>query len=368
MRDNETRNNHKGGSARGGALWADDHPVLTALRSRRESGAVPGDRSDGFKIGLAVEGGGIRGVVSAAMLSALEDLGMTNSFDAVYSASSGAINAAYFMIGGSWYPLSIYYDDLTTRRFMDFRRFFRGNILDLDYAFGVVVDQLKPLSYEAVIRSPIPLRIAVTLADEIRTELVGDYTSAADLREALVASAWLPVALRGTTDFRGRRAVDGGVLTPHPYRLALDDGCTHVLSLSTRPMGSPPDRNSLAHRYGVWHLNRIRDGLGSAYLRAFRGYPAERDMLRERRMEAGDAPYVLDVAPLPWMPEVKRHEMDPGRIIAGARGAYEVMYCAVEGRDPGLLRSGGVRAVPRLTIVAKDDGGTDGRDVLRPNG
>lgn len=350
MRDSGTWN-----ARRGGALWADDHPVLAALRGRRESGAVPGGRADGFKIGLAVEGGGIRGVVSAAMLSALEDLGMTNAFDAVYSASSGAINAAYFMIGGSWYPLSIYYDDLTTRSFMDFRRFFRGNILDLDYAFGVVVDQLKPLSYEAVMKSPIPLRIAVTLADEIRTELVGDYTSAADLRAALVASAWLPVALRGTTDFRGRRAVDGGVLTPHPYRLALDDGCTHVLSLSTLPILPPRERMSLPNRYGVWHLNRIRRGLGTAYLRASRGYPAERRMLQERMTVPGDPPYVLDLAPLPWMPEVKRHEMDPGRIIAGARGAYEVMYCAIEGRDPGLIRSGGVRAVPRLTIVAKDD-------------
>jgi hypothetical protein len=58
---------------------------------------------------------------------------------------------------------------------------------------------------------------------------------------------------------------------------------------------------------------------------------------------------------MPWMPEVKRHEMDPGRIIAGARGAYEVLYCAIEGRDPEDIRTGRVRAVPRLTIVAKDD-------------
>lgn len=337
------------------APWLADHPVLEALRHRREKNDTPGSRSDDLKIGLAVEGGGIRGVVSAAMLSALEDLGFLGAFDAVYSASSGAINSAYFLIGGSWYPLSIYYDDLTTRKFVDFRRFFRGHILDLDYAFGVVVDQVKPLNYDAVIASPIPLHIAVTLADEIRTEVVSGYTSRADLRSALIASAWLPVAVRGTTDFRGKRAVDGGVLTPHPYRIALRDGCTHVLSLSTRPIRPPRERASLSQRYVGRHLNRIKEGLGTAYLTAMRSYRTERRMLQRRMIEPGEPPYVLDLAPLGWMPEVKRHEMDPGRIITGARGAYEVMYCAMERRDPALILDGHVRAVPRLTIVAKDD-------------
>lgn len=344
-------------------FWMPDHPVLEALRVRRKDGSAPGARSDGLKIGLAVEGGGIRGVVSGAMLGALEDLGLASAFDAVYSASSGAINSAYFLTGGSWYPLSIYYDDLTTRKFVDFRRAFRGSILDLDYAFSVVIDQLKPLDYEAVINSPIPLHIAVTLVDELRTEAVGSYTDRADLRSALMASAWLPVALRGTFDFRGRRAVDGGVLTPHPYRIALDDGCTHVLSLSTRPIRPPRDGLSLSQRYAGRHLNQIRAGLGAGYLAAVQKYRDERRVLQRRMTDPGEAPYVLDLAPLPWMPEVKRHEMDSGRIIAGARTAYEVMYCAIESLDATLISEGRVRAVPRLTMVARD-----GLSVTRDDG
>jgi predicted patatin/cPLA2 family phospholipase len=334
--------------------WLADHPVLEALWRRRKSGDAPGARSDDFKIGLAVEGGGMRGVVSAAMLCTLEDLGLTTAFDAVYSASSGAINSAYFLAGGCWYPLSIYYDDLLTREFVDFRRFLTGNVLNIDYAYGVVVDKLKPLDYEAVIASPVPLRIALTMVDELCTEVAHDFTSRADLRSALIGTAWLPVAVRGTTEFRGRRVVDGGVLTPHPYRLALDDGCTHVLSLSTRPIRAPRDRFSMSQRYAARHLNRIKGGLGSGYLEAIRGYRAERRMLQRKMLDPGDSPYVLDLAPLPWMPEVSRHEQDMGRIIAGAREAYEVMYCAVERRDPILIRDGGIRAVPRLTIVAKD--------------
>lgn len=337
-----------------GTFWATDHPVLEALRHRRDKGDKPGDRSDGLTIGLAVEGGGIRGVVSAAMLSALEDLGLTGAFDAVYAASAGAINSAYFLCGGCWYPLSIYYDDLTTREFVSVRRFFRGEILNLDYAFGVVFDKLKPLDYDKVIAADVPLNIAVTLADEMRTEVASDFTSRSDLRDALIASAWLPVAVKGTADFRGRRAVDGGVLTPHPYRLALDDGCTHVLSLSTRPIG-PPSGGALISAYAGRHLNRIRNGLGTRFVAAHRDYRRERIMLQRRMAEPGEAPYVLDLAPLPWMPEVKRLDMDPGRILAGARGAYEVMYCAIEGRDPALIRDGLVRAVPQFVMVDRPE-------------
>ncbi|MDT0307008.1 patatin-like phospholipase family protein [Streptomyces sp. DSM 44917] len=351
-----------------GPPWAPDHPVLEALRNRRAKGHRPDAPADDLKIGLAVEGGGIRGVISAAMLCALEDTELITAFDGVYAASSGAINSAYFLNGDTWYPLSIYYDDLATRRFVDLRRLFRGQILDLDYAFEVI-DNGKPLDYDAVITSPTALHVAVTLVDELRTEAATDFTSREDLRSALIASAWLPVALRGTAEFRGRRAVDGGVLTQHPYRLALDDGCTHVLSLSTRPIQPPAERLGLSQRYGVRHLNRIRPGLGDGYAEAAARYRGERRTLQRRMTEPGEAPYVLDLAPLSWMPMVKRHELDPGRIMAGARGAYEVMYCAIEGHDPALIRNGLLRAVPQLTIVAKEHGpagrGRSGRDAGR---
>ncbi|MFI6346727.1 patatin-like phospholipase family protein [Streptomyces sp. NPDC050560] len=328
--------------------WPADHPVLEALRRRRD-----GDRSagpDGLKIGLAVEGGGIRGVVSAAMLCALEDLGFRGAFDAVYAASSGSINSGYFLSGDTWHRLSIYYDDLATRRFVDPRRALRGNIMDLEYVFGIV-DRVKPMDYRAVLASPTRLHVAVTLVDELRTAAVADFDGARDLRAALVASTWLPIALRGTASYRGSRALDGGVLTPHPFRLALADGCTHVLSLSTKPIAPPPARITVAQRYAIRHLDRVRPGLGAGYRDGLVRYRDERRTLQHRMIHPGRAPYVLDLAPMPWMPEVKRYELDPGRIIAGARGGYEVMYCAMEGVEPRLLHENRLRAVPRLTMV-----------------
>jgi predicted patatin/cPLA2 family phospholipase len=330
--------------------WLVDHPVLEVLRARRT------DRTDKHKIGLAVEGGGMRGVVSGAMLCALEDLGLpAAAFDGVYGCSSGATNCAYFIAGDSWYPLSIYYDDLRTREFVDFRRAFTSNILNLDYAFETVVELVKPLDYKAVLSASTPLHVAITDVDDVRTVTFSDFESKDDLKSALRASSWLPVAVRGAAEFRGRRVVDGGVLTAHPYELALADGCTHVLSMSTRRIQPPPTRNGAGQYVAYRHLERLKAGLGKDYLREVRDYRRKRQALQSRMLTPGDAPYVLDLAPLPWMPNVKRHEMDPGRLINSARNAYELMFCAIEGIDPDEIRTGNLRAIPRFTVVRKRD-------------
>jgi hypothetical protein len=64
------------------------HPVLEALRRRAATGSLPGEsgggrRRDGLRIGLAIEGGGMRGCVPAGMAAALEHLGLRDCFDMV---------------------------------------------------------------------------------------------------------------------------------------------------------------------------------------------------------------------------------------------------------------------------------------------
>jgi hypothetical protein len=47
------------------------HPVIQAIHSRIKSKSTPGNRTDGMKIGLAIEGGGMRGCVAAGMATVL---------------------------------------------------------------------------------------------------------------------------------------------------------------------------------------------------------------------------------------------------------------------------------------------------------
>lgn len=325
--------------------WAADHPVRRVLRERREQGSRPGRRTDDAVVGLAIEGGGMRGVVSGGMLTALEDLGYADAFDRVYACSAGAVNGAYFVVGGTWFPLSIYFDDLTDGEFLALRRVLRGlGPMNLDYVFDVVLTHRKPLDYRAIIESPQRLHVMVTDIDDLVPLVVGDFESVDDLRSALQASVWLPAAVRGTATFRGHRAIDGGVLLYHPYRAAVLGGCTHILSLSTKPIGTVPSTPHWTQPLLAQHLDRMRPGLGKGFTAARLEYLTEDNpFLSRNRLHPDARPAVLDIAPLPGTPEVKRHEQDRGRLLDGARSAYRAAHLALERED--------VQVVPRLTAV-----------------
>src|SRR6476659_5239400 len=51
------------------------------------------------RLGLVVQGGGMRGVYSMAVLAAFEEMGWTRCFDHVAGASAGAMNGAPFITG-----------------------------------------------------------------------------------------------------------------------------------------------------------------------------------------------------------------------------------------------------------------------------
>jgi predicted patatin/cPLA2 family phospholipase len=338
-------------------FWDPEHPVLKILRRRRETGSKPGARDDSAKVALAIEGGGMRGVISAAMCTQLDDAGFSDAFDVVYGGSSGAVNATYFVAQQCWYPLSIYFDDLATNDFVKLSRALSGgSIINLDYMFDEVFRSAKALDYRAAIESPVSLVISVTDVDATETVAVRDFATTDELQSILRASVHLPSAVRGVTEFGGRRLLDGALLTPLPFRLAVDDGCTHVLSLSTHRI------QHLIKRQPAWqypfslYLERIQRGLGTAFLDGQRQRLRDREWLKRRRcISSAHGPHVLDLAPLPWMQEIRLHDRDPHAVFEQCRSAYAVSHCATEGISTDGLRDGLVRAMPKMTMVGPGD-------------
>src|SRR5215469_3391695 len=108
--------------------------LLKERAAQLQQGITP---SDGRKIGLIVEGGAMRGVISCAALQGLEELGMTQVFDEVYGASAGAVNAAYFLAGQAAYATSIYYQKINNTRFI--RRLWHMKIVDIDDLFDSII-------------------------------------------------------------------------------------------------------------------------------------------------------------------------------------------------------------------------------------
>eukprot|EP01024_Parvocaulis_polyphysoides_P034399 TRINITY_DN30442_c1_g1_i1.p1 TRINITY_DN30442_c1_g1~~TRINITY_DN30442_c1_g1_i1.p1 ORF type:complete len:366 (+),score=33.00 TRINITY_DN30442_c1_g1_i1:188-1285(+) len=216
---------------------SEPHQVLNLIADRHQTRSKPLQRKDGYKIGLCVEGGGMRGVVSGAMLMQL--LPYRDCFDVVYGSSAGAINSTYFLTGET-HGLSVYIDDISNTQFVDLRRLFSDDpVLDLDFLLEYVMHEKKPLNWEGVIQSPIPLKVVASCLDRLGPCILNEPKTKQELLNCLRASAQVPmIAGDQPITVQGRRCVDAAVFEPIPYLSAVLDGCTHVMVLCTRP---PPE-------------------------------------------------------------------------------------------------------------------------------
>jgi predicted patatin/cPLA2 family phospholipase len=221
-----------------------------------------GEPQDPCKLGLVVEGGGMRGVYSGGALVALEQLGFGSVFDAVYAESAGAINASYFLAGQTQLGIRIYTEDLQTPRFLNPFRF--KAVLDLDYVAGVVLTERKPLDVNAVLASGPDFFIALTNGLDGTTRLVDVKREKIPLLKLLKATAAIVPLYNRAVLLDGIPYVDGGISNPIPIQSALDAGCTHILVLLTRPPGfdlrpfSPTERVLLSVMLRGWKDDFVR--------------------------------------------------------------------------------------------------------------
>ena len=218
-------------SARG----ANPAAVLEAIRARAARGEAGGRASDGRRIGLVIEGGAMRGVVSAGALIGLEELGFTRLFDEVYGCSAGAVNASYFLAGQAAFGTTIYYENINNARFINPWRWRR--IVDVDFLFDTVVPHEKPLLVDRILASPSRLLISITDAGTGEAFLVDPRSTPVPFLTLLRASCALPVLYNKFIDVEGRACLDGGCANPIPVADAIARGCTDVLVLLSRPVG-----------------------------------------------------------------------------------------------------------------------------------
>jgi len=244
------------------ARASDAEDVYDALRRRKEEGSRPGARTDELKIGLVVEGGGMRGVISAGAAGALLEAGYYDCFDAAYGSSAGAMNLTYYL---SKQPEGIfaYEEDLCDGSFLDLKRHVSRRMtvikeahIDLVRPFvrfgrrsrnalaarngastietatmadvGTLAETLsdddgdskfavdpamnvnylletvmggetgRPLRWKDVITSSVPLKVVATSLDTLTTVILDDFKDEADLKKSLLASARVP-ALAGSS-------------------------------------------------------------------------------------------------------------------------------------------------------------------------
>lgn len=210
--------------------------VIEALRARIAAGSRPGERSDGLRIALSIEGGGSRSAYSAGMAMAVDELGLLPAFDAVYGTSGGGLNAAWLVSGEGrrWLP-SWGWSDVLAERVVHPRRVLRGGVVvDTNHLVERVYSDVTPMNFAGILANPITLHpLAVDAHTRRSADLAPYITDETTLRSALRATTALPLLAGPPVRLGGREWLDGGLAEKVPLATPIAQGATHILMLRT---------------------------------------------------------------------------------------------------------------------------------------
>jgi predicted patatin/cPLA2 family phospholipase len=296
-----------------------DHRLTSIVGDRLAAGSRPGARADGYRVALAIEGGGMRGSVSAGMALAIHELGMLEAFDAVYGASAGALAAAWLLSSRPQGLLGCL-DPRFMRACIRKTNLLRGRpMVDIERLIEEIYIREYPLDYASVLRTPIELHLLATDIDTGEpVDLFSKTTDINSLRLALRASTALPVLAGRPVTLGDRRYFDAGLAESVPFRQALKDGATHVLVLRSKALydfGPEMERvtPTLSARFVARvALRRYTPQLKEAYL-GRRERMADDDRVLaayDRDHVAPGQSAVLSIRPDPAVPAVGRLSTD----------------------------------------------------------
>ena len=308
--------------------------MLALLRERATLRTGPGARADGQRLALVLEGGGMRGVVSAGMASALERRRLLDCFDLVVGTSAGALNAAAFLAGVVEGCLEAYHRAFATRRFINPYRLLIGRAaIDVAFTLDHADERLDAARHSRTVASRIPLYCIAVDVDAALARDLTDLRTEEDLRCALLASSRMPWIGGGPVEFRERRWLDGGLAEPIPYQAALRLGATHALVLMTRPLGvarTPLPR--LANRILERRLRRLNPALVELHHRRVSDYESVVGEIAAATSEPGHrAPFVYGLRLARGGPEVGQLERRPAVLEAAGQLALEHAAAVLDG-------------------------------------
>ena len=318
------------------------NPVIDLIMRRTLDGSRPGQRGDSNKLGLAIEGGAMTGVVTAGMVTGLEMLGLRDPIDVVYGSSGGASNAAYFVAGQAAYGTTIYYDHINTGDFINLWRPFRNKpVVDFHFVTDHVMVESVVLDWKAVIDSPIPLKVLASSVETGDIEVLEKFHSRQELMQALHASARIPlVSGRVPFEYRGKLLWDSGIADPFAIKSALSDNCTHILVLRSRPRGLPARHLNLFERtLIVRHIARRNTALAKQFRLRFDPHRNGIAQLEESQRCPKSQPYLFGITIPPTAPDISRLEKRRDRLVLGAGAGVQAIYSAFGIAAPQVVES-----------------------------
>jgi predicted patatin/cPLA2 family phospholipase len=316
-----------------------DHPVVELIRRRRDEGSRPGRRSDGRRVALLIEGGGMRGVVSAGMTAAIEQLGLRDAFDEVHGASAGAFNGAFLLAGQAAYLTALYPHGFGDPSFVNVRDTLmrRRPIFDMDYVVGEVWRHQRPLRTDEILGGGIDLHCTATDVDSAQIVDLTDLRDAEEIRCAMRASGRLPWLAGPPVSFRGRRWLDATLAEAIPVH-AAQNTATDMLVLQTRPRGvQHTPLSSMVARLTDGYLQKLNPALVELRIHRSERYDELSAELGARAADPTAEPRVCVIRPPADALLVGQMENRVSALTSAGSHGLRSAWMALEGEDPELL-------------------------------
>ena len=181
------------------------------------------------RIGLALGGGGARGLAHIVVLEALEEMGVRPSL--IAGTSIGAIIGAGAAAGLSARHMRAHVEEILSERYALVRQLLSSRPRPVDRLFNLLPLRSALLDAEALLELLLPSRLPQALeALEVPLAVVATDFYAQEavvlrngpLRQALAASIALPVIF-GPVAIGGRSLLDGGLVNPLPFELVCQE-------------------------------------------------------------------------------------------------------------------------------------------------
>ena len=207
-----------------------------------------------MKIGLVLEGGGMRGLFSAGVLDALLDL-KELSVNGIVGVSSGALFGVNYVSKQKERAVRYnkkYADD---KRYMGLHSWITtGNAVNKDFAFYELPYKLDVFDNETFKKAKTDFYVVMTNVESGKPEYVLIEDAFAQM-EYLRATSALPFASK-IIEINGKKYLDGGISDSIPIDFCESLGYDKIIAVLTRPEGTYKE-----------------DKLGFLYKLVYRKYP-----------------------------------------------------------------------------------------------
>ena len=185
------------------------------------------------KIGLVLEGGGVRGIYTAGVLDVFMEQGI--SFDGVIGVSAGAIHGCSYLSNQKGRSIRYYKKYCADPRFMGLRSWLTtGDIVGADFCYHELPDMLDVYDHVAFESCNVPFYVTCSNVETGKAEYI-QITSMKKQIEYLRASASLPYFSR-IVNIDGKKYLDGGCTDSIPVRAFRKMGYKRNVVILTRDM------------------------------------------------------------------------------------------------------------------------------------